>query len=296
MPAKYFECPTGEIIEISACLKECQRNTRCLFLPTLRAVAKSLDRGLPSFTITELISGSREVFLRRKEDYVVNPVKRLYALHGTAFHAVNDGFTQGEILSEERLYGEQCSGQFDVYGAVLDESTETLGDLKVASSYKLMKALGIYRVDVPTGEVYKTGPRKGEIKTVKQWRHDGVRHIYEWSVQLNFYRTLVQAQGLAVKRMVIQALCRDAGLRVANERGIDREAYLIDVNPISNQWIFRYVNAKTSMLQKAMETGIAPPPCRPRERWHGRKCRDYCDVAAHCDYGRQLTGATESAA
>ena len=49
------------------------------------------------------------------------------------------------------------SGKFDMYGKILDESDGTLGDLKVTSSFKLMKALGIYKVDAPTGEVFKTG-------------------------------------------------------------------------------------------------------------------------------------------
>lgn len=45
-----------------------------------------------------------------------------------------------------------------------------------------MRALGYYKVDVPTGEVYKTGLKKGRPKTKKEWRTDGVRHILDWAI------------------------------------------------------------------------------------------------------------------
>ena len=37
-------------------------------------------------------------------------------------------------------------------------------------SFEVMKALGIYKVDVETGEVYKTGLKKGQPKTRKEFR------------------------------------------------------------------------------------------------------------------------------
>lgn len=38
------------------------------------------------------------------------------------------------------------SGKFDLYGSILDDKEDgILGDLKVTSSFKLMKALGIYK-------------------------------------------------------------------------------------------------------------------------------------------------------
>ena len=53
-----------------------------------------------------------------------------------------------------------------------------------------MRALGYYKVDVLTGEVYKTGARKGQPKTRKEWRMDGVKHLLDWAIQLNYYRML----------------------------------------------------------------------------------------------------------
>ncbi|MEN6565532.1 MAG: hypothetical protein ABFC57_04465 [Veillonellales bacterium] len=288
MPAKYFTCPDGRTIPIEECLTACPRMQRCMFLPTLRAVAKSLNRGIKEPTVTELIAGSRETYLKKTVDYAVNPQDVLYAIHGSAFHSLNENHTQGNMLTEIRLKDDITSGKFDLYGEILDRDTGVLGDIKVTSSYKIMKALGKYKVDVPTGEVYKTGSRKGEIKFKKEWRNDGYKDVLDWAIQLNYYRILLEQQGFAVHKMVIQAMCRDSSLRIANERGILQPIYLIPIQPISDRWIHRYMQHKASALTKALATKELPLICTARERWKNRKCLDYCQVADHCPYGCRL--------
>jgi len=223
-------------------------------------------------------------------------MKRLYAIQGSAAHLIHNGHAHGDMLSEERLYGEHASGAFDLYGAILDDSTATLGDIKVTSSYKLMRALGKYKVDVPTGEAFKSGIRKGQPKTVKEWRDGGVRHVLDWAIQINYYRLLLAQQGLPVNRMLIQAFCRDQGLQIANSRGIEQQAYFIAIRKISDHWLQRYVQAKSTRLQSALATGEIPPVCNARERWHDRKCLGYCDVSAHCSYAQCLKFTAEEAA
>ena len=66
MPATKFICPNGKRITIKRCLASCPQNERCMFLPTLRAVADSLDRGIKGATVTELISGVRETYLKKR--------------------------------------------------------------------------------------------------------------------------------------------------------------------------------------------------------------------------------------
>ena len=259
-----------------------------MFLPTLRAIAKSVDRGIQEPTVTELIAGVRETYLKKTTDYAIDPQKTLYALHGQAVHTLNENCTEGEILSEVRLKDAITSGKFDMYGKILDEEEGVLGDLKVTSSYKLMKALGIYKVDVPTGEVYKTGARKGEAKTRKELRYDGVRHVMDWAIQLNYYRMLLEKAGFTVKRMVIQALCRDSSLRMSAERGIERPLYLIPIGKISDRWLTRYFTTKAKRLHKALETKKLPAVCSARERWHNRKCLDYCDAKQNCPYAQEI--------
>ncbi len=288
MPATKFICPTGQQIPIEKCLEGCTMHERCMFLPTLRAVAESVDRGIAEATVTELMAGTREIYLKKTADYAVDPQSVLYALHGQAVHTINENHTDGEILSEIRINDQITSGKFDLYGKILDNEDGVLGDLKITSSYKIAKALGIYKVDVPTGTVYKTGAKKGQPKTRKEFRYDGVRHVMDWAIQLNYYRMLLEASGFSVNRMVIQAMCRDNSLRTAAERGVDRPIYIIPINKISDRWLVRYFNKKAAMLKQAMENHTMPPVCSARERWNNRKCVDYCDARAECDYSREL--------
>ena len=116
MPATKFICPDGSSVTVLKCLNKCPRIERCMFLPTLRAVAAALDRKLPKATVTELLCGTRETYLKQTTEYAVNPQQQLYALHGTAVHTINEAHTEGNMLSEERLADEITSGQFDLYG------------------------------------------------------------------------------------------------------------------------------------------------------------------------------------
>lgn len=296
MPARWFICPNGDRVEIADCLNQCTNTTgRCLFLPTLRAIAASLERPIHGYTVTQLISGTREAYLKQTADYAVDPQDRVFALHGSAMHSVLERHCYGTMLSEQRLYGYPCSGQIDVYGEILGDDY-VLGDVKVSSSFKVSRALSYYQVTVPTDDVYKSGARKGQVKTVKERRSGGLRHITDWAVQLNYYRILLEEHGRPVDRMVIQAICRDYGLQIANQRNIDKPVHLIEVNSISDRWIQRYLKRKAADLTEALSSGILPPPCKPRERWGDRKCTGYCDVAFACDHARSLTASNEQIA
>jgi len=294
MPAKEFICPDGSTIPVSRCLARCPHCQRCMFLPTLRALADSLGRGLDKPSVTELIGGTRELYLKKTTDYAVNPMNRIFALHGTAVHSLQEGQTYGELLSEERLQDNITSGKFDLYGKILTDTDDTvLGDYKVTGSYKLMKALGYYKVDVPTGEVYKTGFRKGQPKYRKEWKTDGVRDVFEWAVQLNYYRMLLEKQGFTVNRMEIQAFCRDYGLQTAVQRNITKPIYLIPIHRISDHWLDLYMGTKAGRFHEAMEKKKLPPACSARECWNGRKCLGYCDVAGSCPWGQAVRKENE---
>ncbi|MBR4903886.1 MAG: hypothetical protein IKZ53_04380 [Selenomonadaceae bacterium] len=293
MPATKFICPDGQRIDIEECMRGCPQVQRCMFLPTLRAVANSLDRNFSEPTVTELIAGTRETFLKKTTDYAVDPASVLYALHGQAVHSINEGHTQGAILSEERLRDEITSGQFDLYGKILDADEGVLGDLKVTSSFKLMRTLGIYKQKVPTGEVYKTGLKKGQPKLKTELRFDGVRDLLDCAIQLNAYRMLLERTGFKVSRMYVQAICRDASLRIAAERGIDKPVYIISINKISDHWLQRYFQHKAKALRDAISTNTLPPVCYFRDRWHDKKCLGYCAARENCPYAQKLNDMKE---
>ena len=291
MSATKFICPDGQRIRIVECLRSCPK--RCMFLPTLRAVAKTLERKISEPTVTELIAGTRETYLKKTSTYAVDPASVLYALQGQAIHSINELNTQGEILSEERLKDDITSGQFDLFGKILDGDEGVLGDLKITSSFKLMKALGIYKIKVDTGEVYKSGLRKGQAKFRTELRYDGVRDLLDWAIQLNAYRMLLENAGFSVNRMMIQAICRDDSLRIAQERGIDKTVYLIPIKKISDRWLTRYFQHKAKLLRKAIETKTLPSVCSFRERWGNRKCLDYCVARENCPYAQRLQSKKE---
>lgn len=73
MPATKFICPTGQEVRIEKCLISCVMSERCMFLPTLRAVANSLDRGIEEATVTELLAGTRKTYLKKTTNYAVDP-------------------------------------------------------------------------------------------------------------------------------------------------------------------------------------------------------------------------------
>lgn len=200
------------------------------------------------------------------------------------------------ILAEVRLEDDITSGQFDMFGCVLNNEDSILGDLKVTSSYKLMRALGIYKKDVSTGEIYKSGLKKGQPKFKKHTCFNGIRHVMDWALQLNYYRMLLESNDYAVKDMVIQALCRDFSTRAAMEREITRPLYLIKINKISDRWLKKYFQYKAGKLQQALKNKQLPSACTAKERWYDRKCLGFCDAAPMCPYAKILKQQQEQPA
>ena len=284
MTATQFICPNRDKILIKQCLSTCPHCLRCMAKPTLETLARSVaDRDIGrKYSVTELIAGTREQYLKKTTDYAIDPQSHIFAMHGSAVHSICERSTGGTVLTELRLSNDLYSGQIDCYGDVLGNGKKILMDYKVTSSYKAMIALGYYREDVPTGEVYKTGLKKGQPKTKKVWRTDGVRQLYEWAVQVNAYRLLLEEHNFPVDDMYIQMYVRDYSVRMASERNIDRPMYLLKINRVSDSWLYLYFAMKKAALDEALKNGVTPGFCRHRENWNGRKCKDYCDVYEEC--------------
>jgi len=287
MPARYFICPDEQQIEITQCLNNSCRiasdlpGGRCLTARTLRLIAdRRTWKGIPS--VTQLLKGTRECYLEITKNYALNPQDSIFAVHGTKVHSFLDLYTGMGELGEETMHHDAISGTFDCY----DGDTQTLYDTKTWGSYKVQKALGMYQIDVPTGEVYKTNCKsgnKGDPKTRKEWRDDGMKNRLDTAIQLNKYRMSLEALGFPVKTMVIEALVRDGGLLVAGMRGIKSNAAIILINRISDGWIKKYMDAKKDSLLAALEQKTMPPKCRIKERWNNRKCERYCNVKEYCE-------------
>ena len=127
MPATKFVCPkTKDHIEIGQCLEHCTAGQRCMFLPTLRSVAASLDRKLDKPTVTELISGTRETYLKKTTDYAITPQDHIFAMHGSAVHSICEHSSSSTVLTEFRLFNDIFTGQIDCYGDVLGNGKKIL--------------------------------------------------------------------------------------------------------------------------------------------------------------------------
>lgn len=278
-----FKCPDAIICAISECLKNCRMDRRCLSLPTLRLIAEQRPwEGKPS--TTQLLKGTREAYLMIiSDDLTEDPKDQVFRILGTKGHELLEQFTETGEISEERLHDEFASGKLDFY----DPELKALYDYKTWGSYKVMKALGIEMVDEGTGELYKSGAKKGQEKTHKVVKQ-GIPDMWEAELQLNHYRLLVEASGFPVKHMFIEAIVRDGGTFSATNRGIKDNAYLIPVKRLPDDEVRAYFKAKSEALLKALETQILPERCSNLECWEGRKCKDYCLVADKCDYGRKL--------
>jgi len=280
MPAKFFVCSDGEQISITDCLNKCRMEWclpagRCLSIRTLRLIAEQREwTGKPS--TTQLLKGTREAYLELTTEYAINPQDAIFRIIGTKSHGALDAYVGNNELGEERLESEFSTGQFDFY------DNGVLIDTKTSGSYKVMKALGYYQANIETGEYYKSGAKKGLPKTRKEIREGGYKNRLDWAIQLNDYRMKLEALGFPVHQMVIEALCRDGGTYIAQQRGITFNGTLIPINRISDHWIKRYMGAKHRALMQALETGEMPPQCRKRETWGGRKCEKYCDVKDTC--------------
>lgn len=300
MPATKFKCPNGDEMLIKQCLSNCAHCNRCMSLNTLETLAASVkDRGLTKFSVTELLAGTREMFLKRTTEYAVDPNSLVYAMHGSAVHALAEKNSDDKIITELRLNSDTLgiTGQIDAYGNnLVTRGKYSLVDMKVTSSFKAMRSLGFYKEEVETGEYFKTGIRKGLPKTKKVLRTNGRRDLLDWAIQVNIYALMLREAGYKVDDMYIQMLIRDYSLKTATDRGIDKPVYLVKINPISEHWLRKWIAEKKHRLESALATEVMPAKCSKRETWNGRKCSDYCAVKDSCMYGKLVSNFNPNAA
>lgn len=297
MPYTKYICPDGHEVGIDECLIECRLANkvhpisgepycpagRCLSKRTLIALADQREwSGIPS--TTQLLSGTRENYLKITHDYAIDPKSYLFMLHGTKVHDYLEKYTDDEGISEVRIDDGVSTGAFDYYSS---ENGGTLYDNKTYGSWKVAKVLGLYTKRVPTGEVYKTGANKGKPKYKNQIFSGGAKHRLDLAIQLNDYRMKIEKElKKPVNNLVCEVIVRDGNTYIAQQRGITEAGYLVPINKISDRWVERYMKKKASDLLHALETKTIPPPCRHSETWGGMKCERYCNVAQFCEKGK----------
>ncbi|HRR40425.1 MAG TPA: hypothetical protein P5244_04230 [Syntrophales bacterium] len=285
---KYFICPDKEQVEVSACLASggCRMHNRCATLPYLRTI--SSERTWRGITPSMAGSGPRIIYLRQTTDYAVSPDSRAFAALGTAVHG-KLSFRQLNVLAEERLDDGKISGTADILEEDEEESGKyILTDYKTFASFKVAKCLGRKIIDIRDLDedgkeiVYKTGKKKGQVKTKKVVVQD--ERYVEMSaeeLQINMYRIMFEDAGFPVSRMRIMAIVRDGGTFVAESRGIGNNIYMIPVRRLPNDYVLNFYAELRREVEEAFATGYVRR-CNEAENWGGARCERFCEVAAAC--------------
>jgi len=286
VPAVGFVYPDGKTVSFEDVKKgKVDIIKMGMSLPTLLEMSKERDPNRKPST-TELLIGTCEAFLKRTEDYYIDPQDRAFSLAGTMHHARLEQHEDENLLLEKQLEEFDITGIADLY----DKESKVLLDYKNTGSYKCAQLLGMKHqlVSDPSGARYKSSGKwgkKGSSKKVKQWyRDESSADFGDWGWQLNWYRYLLNKAGYDVDSMYIQITLRDGGLYVARSRGLDKNIYLIEVPKYDDEVLeYKFLDARDKLV-KALETDNLPKKCTEEQTWNGRKCESYCEVRHLCPY------------
>lgn len=294
MPGKWFRCPDGQQIEIEQCLKEkgCRMGQRCATRPFLRLAG--FDRKWTGVSPSSAGNGPRVLYLKAMCEYVIDPNDRVWAALGTSTH---DKLAMhkyaSNVLTETPLSDNEMKGIADV----LEEDEEKQGyfilsDYKTWGSFKVAKAMGLTSETVEEtvmedGKpvILKSGPNKGKPKTKqnKVVKYDPTKvDLRSEELQLNRYRIFFESYRFPVSRLQIQVVSRDGGTYIAQNRGIDRNLYIIPIKRLLNADVLNFYRVLAEEVKQAFATGYARK-CDEWESWERRRCEGgFCEVVEQC--------------
>ncbi len=294
MPLKWFICPDAVTILVDDCMKfaGCRLKHRCCPMPILRMVA--FDREFVKVSPSMSGNGPRIIWGRAIWDYAIDPDGRMYAVLGVTVHgrAAAAGLTF-DALAEEKLADVDTKGIADLLEQ--DEWVKDcyiLTDYKTSGSFAIVKWAGIIveKKDVPVLDdlgqqiKYKTGKRKGEVKTKQERRiiNDETKaKKREIELQVNRYRIFFEAHGFPVSQMRVFGIPRDGSTYIAKNRGVMRNKYEIKIKRMQDEAVLEYYRNLQAEVDAAFENNYTRV-CNDWEAWGGKRCRDYCEVAPQC--------------
>lgn len=283
MPAKWFKCPDGEVIEIAECIRGCRMEEPCMATPL--AITLGYNRPppkVPRFSASQGLTGVRQKYLELTNFYVVDPQGRADMIMGTAAHTrLEDGASGDRFVCEQYFKNAYTSCFIDLY----ERHTKILWDYKTWGAFKVKKALGLVKSVVPSGEFYKVNGKnfkKGDPKMMEVWARDPKEvDLYDVELQMNMERILIHKQ-LPVEKMKVQAIVKEP-LWSVRKHGIMQKLYTFDVKFLPDEEVVSVYKTKTEQLREAFVSGEVPGYCTEGERWGGRKCEKFCEVRDICD-------------
>jgi hypothetical protein len=288
MPWTKFICPDRVEIDMDKCIEKCRmKEGRCVALPTLIMFKKGRRPWKGLISTTQALNGTRLEFLKIKQDYAEAPCSRAFALLGTFHHLRYQKVDLPGGLSEEWMEDSEGSGMFDYY----DAETKTLYDFKTTGAYKVNRWLGRFQQEVETGEFYKTGEKKGQPKTRKEW-YLGEPDNFDLTMQLSRYAWMLCDAGFPVEQAYVQATVRDYTAMTARMYALERQIYLISIEILPRDQVVAYYREKQTALLEALEKNELPSVCSTTERWEDKRCAGYCPVWYFCDHGQKVRQET----
>lgn len=335
MSLKYFICPDNQKIEIKDCFAKggCRMGERCATRSYLQLVSRERPWTGRAST-TQLIQGTLQAFLKLTKPYAISPDDRAFMIHGTKSHKnLENQEDEYSVLEQifNRYYCNVCQKEFDreytngkadlkcphCGSSDIKQIQDTTGmsdvieveqgqiimtDYKTSGSYKVAKAMGFVTVEEPIeGEVFKSGPRKGQQKMRKVLvRRPEAEDRWEWELQLNKYRIEAERRlpeilaklninlpgKTKIDEIRIQCCVRDGNTYIARSRGVFRNVYYFKINIMPDEEVLSYFAQKKHALDTALKQKRWTQYCTPKENWDGLKCSRYCEVAEFCPLGQ----------
>lgn len=215
--------------------------------PIVRAIENDgYDAGNSDITVTQLIGPPMIRYLRNKYRHEIteDAISCLWRLLGQCMHTVLErGANSANEISERRLYVDAKGWKIGGQFDLLALENGILTDYKLTSVYS-----AIY-------------PKQ------------------EWHMQLQVLGYILRANGYDVKYLQSCLLLRDwrpgGAQQMAGYPDVQFKIHHYAIQSLST--VERYINERLELH------GQDPPRlCTVEERWRGRRCRDYCDVAKFC--------------
>lgn len=279
---KGFVCPDGEKVTLDACLNGCRLGERCATRSFLKFLKEGEREWNGTSSVTQLINGTREAYLKIMNDYYIVPDKNVFRVFGSKSHE------NLEDDSIERGAWKGISGVPDEIVPYENGEGFEIIDHKFIGSYKVGLLLGMTKERVPDGR-YKNGKEKW--KTLIHFDPDA-KDDFDYRMQLNYYRLIVEnCGGFKVNKLTLACYPRDGGTRSAFGNGINKNIYIINIPIMDEEEIERYFLKKRDNLLDALVQESLPEICNSHENWHGRKC-EQCEVREYCE-GNPFVGKEE---
>lgn len=272
-------------------------------LPYLRDLASERrDDGPPH--VTDLLIGTREAYLRKTEDYLIDFDDGAFSLLGRAVHSVLEHDRSVTEIGWDIGWIQGKADLLELHGGNL-----VLIDYKAQGAYSVRKYIGMDYHEVPVTDsagneiLLKTGKNAGKPKTRKVWfRNPEKADTRNIAYQMNMYRVALNKAledpkivtdpltaemlkpftGKKIDRMKVFFIVRDASTMQATNQGITQRTYFEDVPYLSDVSIEDYFHSRSIKLSRALVEEEPPELCSDFENWEGRKCKEYCPVAKYC--------------